>query len=87
MSERIRSLEDALQIQSSSSHPLLSRELLAIKQGIEAVGSGRGGNNEDTDEDELSGAFGTLSVTEDKTMRFLGATATDVCHYFFILIF
>ena len=39
MSERIRALEDALAVESSETHPLLSPELLAIKQGIDSIDS------------------------------------------------
>lgn len=80
MSERIRALEDALQNQSDDSHPLLSAELLSIKQGIEIVDPRLEDTKDDDVEEEMTGMFGTLSVSEGpgKSMRFLGATATDV---------
>lgn len=77
MSERISVLEDALQIQGGASHPLLSSELLAIKQGVDAVQPISQKAEDDEAEEELTDAFGTLSIREDKTMRFLGASATE----------
>ncbi|EJD00071.1 uncharacterized protein FOMMEDRAFT_148416 [Fomitiporia mediterranea MF3/22] len=76
MSERIRSLEDALQTQNGASHPLLSAELLAIKQGVD-MDRLRPERVTDGDvEQELVDAIGTLSVSEGRTMRYLGASAT-----------
>ena len=75
MSDRIRMLEDALQIECGQKHPLLTPELLAVKQGIVTS------NNmydEDSDTEEMRGSFGVLSVDENKSMRFLGATAVEV---------
>ena len=125
MSERIRALEDALQIEFSARnqearpalehlsdvdtsaddnsaariasrsmgavHPLLIPRMLDIKKDIDAfipdsqsgrlrLGEGGGG-----EEDALEGAasdmmtaFGTLSISDGKNMRFLGASATEV---------
>lgn len=79
MSERIRALEDALEIESGkSSHPLLSPEFLAIKQGIDVIDRHPDEDADNAAEDDLSGAVGTLSVSDGKTMRFLGASAADV---------
>ena len=78
MSERIRALEDALAVESSESHPLLSPELLAIKQGIDSIDSYADRADGDDAENEMLSAFGTLSVSEGKTMRFLGASAAEV---------
>lgn len=78
MSERIRALEDALAVESSETHPLLSPELLAIKQGIDSIDSYADRADGDDAENEMLSAFGTLSVSEGKTMRFLGASAAEV---------
>ncbi|KAI5118223.1 hypothetical protein M0805_000719 [Coniferiporia weirii] len=83
MSERIRALEDALHIETSTGlrsrpHALLAPELLAIKQGIDTYEIADSENKEkDEGEEELMSAFGTLSITDGHTMRFLGATATE----------
>ncbi|KAL5513473.1 hypothetical protein ACEPAH_3872 [Sanghuangporus vaninii] len=78
MSERIRVLEDALEIESGNTcHPLLAPEFLAIKQGIDVVDRRLHGKANDDGEEELAGAFGTLSVSDGKTMRYLGASAAD----------
>ncbi|KAH8110132.1 fungal-specific transcription factor domain-containing protein [Phellopilus nigrolimitatus] len=77
MSERIRALEDALQIESAAGsrglafHPLLAPDLLAIKQGVDVP------RPVEEEEEEMAGAFGTLSVSEGTSMRFLGASATE----------
>ena len=34
--------------------------------------------DEDSDTEEIRGSFGVLSVDENKSMRFLGATAVEV---------
>lgn len=80
MSERIRALEDALHNQCDDSHPLLSAELLSIKQGIEIVDPRLEDTRDGEAEEDMAGMFGTLSVSDGpgKSMRFLGATATDV---------
>ncbi|KAH8109667.1 hypothetical protein DFH11DRAFT_913070 [Phellopilus nigrolimitatus] len=76
MSERIRALEDALQVESAASsrglasHPLLAPELLTIKQGVAP-------QPVDEEEQGICDAFGTLSVSEGTSMRFLGASATE----------
>ncbi|THG92550.1 hypothetical protein EW145_g8678, partial [Phellinidium pouzarii] len=55
-------------------HPLLSPDLLAIKQSIDTFVP----KEKDVDEDEaLLTAFGTLSISDGQTMRFLGASATE----------
>ena len=87
MSERIRALEDALAVESSETHPLLSPELLAIKQGIDSIDSYADRADGEDAENEMLSAFGTLSVSEGKTMRFLGASAAEVsqctpCYYY-----
>lgn len=51
-------------------------ELLAIKQ---SMNDGEGEDGEVEEEgDELSGSFGTLSIDESRTMRYLGPAASDV---------
>ncbi|KAH8111232.1 hypothetical protein DFH11DRAFT_1616261 [Phellopilus nigrolimitatus] len=52
-------------------HPLLTPELLAIKQGVNVP------RPVEEEEEGLAGAFGTLSVSEGSSMRFLGASATE----------
>lgn len=79
--ERIRVLEDALALESearsgSGSHPLLTDELLAIKHSLTEDESESNGEEERSD--ELLGAFGTLSIDESKTMRYLGPAASEV---------
>ena len=79
MSERIRALEDALAVESNESHPLLSPELLAIKQGIDSIDSYADRADGDDAENEMLSAFGTLSISDGRTMRFLGASPINVC--------
>lgn len=88
MSQRIRQLEDALQIAqattSSHPHPLLSEDLLSIKSGVDDV---TGENvprkdaveDDDDDGDGVANAFGTLSVSEKGETRFVGRVAAEVC--------
>lgn len=82
MSQRIRQLEDALEIShssnsssSSQSHPLLREELLAIKRGID-VGTpntkGHKHDHEDPPTDEELEALGTLSISDQGYSRFIG---------------
>ncbi|KAH9944904.1 fungal-specific transcription factor domain-containing protein [Amylocystis lapponica] len=85
MSDRIRQLEDALTIlQSSTSreqHPLLRRDLLKIKSGLElhsAMNVSALDADEPPDEDEESqyiDAFGTLAVRDDGAATFYGRSA------------
>lgn len=74
MSNRICALEEALQIETSENHPLLSPELLAIKQGVRI-------NLFDPDEHDEQGEIpkaGTLAISEETGTRFLGASAVEV---------
>ncbi|OCB89593.1 hypothetical protein A7U60_g3191 [Sanghuangporus baumii] len=84
MSQRIRQLEDALQIAHSSvsgtPHPLLSDPLLAIKSGVDGL------TNEDNEkeeaevadeEEEMTTAFGTLTVADCGASRFVGRVAAE----------
>ena len=99
MSERIRQLEDGLQLahsaQSSQPHPLLSDTLLTIKKGVvqqqsrqqspEAVDS------EEGRESEVLETFGTLRIGDDGATRFLGPSAASevrcpLLHHIYILI-
>ncbi|EMD30510.1 hypothetical protein CERSUDRAFT_145919, partial [Gelatoporia subvermispora B] len=87
MSDRIRHLEDALAMLQSSvtrePHPLLSRELLAVKSGLElhsaAMRKADYTSAEDPggDEEEEQGidAFGTLAVRDDGAATFYGRSA------------
>ncbi|TDL26879.1 hypothetical protein BD410DRAFT_835987 [Rickenella mellea] len=74
MSERIRQLEDALEIQFAHSpvpHPLLREELLAVKriELNEPVERGQSPKEHDALED-----FGTLTVSDQGVSRFIGRT-------------
>ncbi|KAH8111005.1 fungal-specific transcription factor domain-containing protein [Phellopilus nigrolimitatus] len=78
MSQRIRQLEDALEIShstnSSSSHPLLREELLAIKRGIgPPVPPVLETEPEGLDGDTVE-AMGTMSISERGVSRFIGRT-------------
>lgn len=55
-------------------HPLLSPELLRIKNDADAFALV---HEEDTDTEMLK-SFGTLSISNGTTQRFLGASASDV---------
>ena len=77
---RIRQLEDALQIAhgslSSQLHPLLSEELLAVKAGIDAE---KPNIPEEANQDgEVSGAFGTLTISEHGESQFMGRAGSEV---------
>ncbi|KAL5513258.1 hypothetical protein ACEPAH_3656 [Sanghuangporus vaninii] len=74
MSQRIRQLEDALEIShsanSTSHHPLLREELLAIKRGVAPPAPpppSDGGPDNDYVE-----AMGTMSISERGISRFIG---------------
>jgi len=87
MSDRIRELEDSLAlIQSSVSrepHPLLSRDRLKIKSGLElhSAASRLGGDGlleeeeEEDEESEYIDSFGTLAVRDDGAATFYGRSA------------
>lgn len=93
MSDRIRLLEDALAILQSTvsgpdgePHPLLHRDLLAIKSSIElhSATQGGGGPGEDgidpdegvePDEEQYMDAFGTLAIHDDGAATFYGRSA------------
>lgn len=91
MSQRIRQLEDALEISHSSnstssataSHPLLREELLAIKRGIDVNALNASHHKHDRDdpqtEDELE-ALGTLSISDQGYSRYIGTGGGEVCH-------
>lgn len=81
MSQRIRQLEDALEIShtssspSNSSHPLLREELLAIKRGIDVntpTTTTRPREHEDPPTDDELEALGTLSISDQGYSRFIG---------------
>lgn len=91
MSQRIRQLEDALQISylaySQKRHPLLSDELLKIKSGIlytdnadtktspDALDTGSKFNDKDVS--AISSEFGTLSISEKGDTCFVGRSSTE----------
>ncbi|KAL5507235.1 hypothetical protein ACEPAH_6691 [Sanghuangporus vaninii] len=82
LSERVRTLEDALALESearggSGSHPLLTEELLEIKQCLSDDESEDDEEEEKEEADQLLGAFGTLSIDESRTMRYLGPAASE----------
>ncbi|KAG7453080.1 uncharacterized protein BT62DRAFT_45886 [Guyanagaster necrorhizus] len=74
MSQRIRSLEDALAILQASvseeRHPLLDDELLKIKFGAEAANRDRR-----PAETQAIDALGTLTLTDEGDMRYFGRSA------------
>lgn len=74
MSQRIRSLEDALAILqatiSEERHPLLEDELLKVKFGAEASKTDR--RSADT---QAIDALGTLTLTDEGDMRYFGRSA------------
>lgn len=83
MSQRIRQLEDALEISHSSttsnSHPLLREELLAIKRGVgpspAAVSESEADNDNAGAGDgtgEIEEAMGIMSISSRGFGRFIG---------------
>ena len=78
MSERIRLLEDALRSSTGPSHTLLSEDLLHVKDGIDSIFESETNDATDDEEGPVRAAFGTLSVSGEKTLRYYGRTATDV---------
>lgn len=84
MSKRIQQLEDALQVLqayvSSASHPLLSKELLEIK-------------NEDTLDDpeeipndteaDIHIDFGSLTISDEGNAHFVGRAGVEVTGFSF----
>ena len=78
MSERIRLLEDALRSSTGPSHTLLSEDLLHIKDGIDSVFESETNEAISDEEGSVRTAFGTLSISGEKTLRYYGRTATDV---------
>ncbi|KAH9931591.1 fungal-specific transcription factor domain-containing protein [Fomitopsis serialis] len=87
MSDRIRELEDSLALLQSSvsreTHPLLSRDRLKIKSGLElhSAASRLGGDGlfeeeeEEDEESEYIDSFGTLAVRDDGAATFYGRSA------------
>lgn len=81
MTDRVRALEDALASESKARgafelHPLLTNELLAVKHS--PVDDESEDENEGKPDQSLD-AFGTLSIDESETMRYLGPSASEVC--------
>ena len=78
--DRIAALEDALQISTSGNHPLLKQDLseTKIESTPELVDADSPSNSTDSAEDEISDAFGTLSIGRGKSLRFLGSSAVEV---------
>jgi DNA-binding transcriptional MocR family regulator len=86
MSQRIRQLEDALQIAqatiSSQPHPLLSEDLLSVKTGVDDVTGENVPPKEDLGDDEEEGminALGTLKVSAPGDSTFMGRVSAEVC--------
>ena len=83
--ERICTLEDALALESEArggpgSHPFLTEELLAIKRVADKDNDE--GKLEEDREEQILGEFGTLTINESRSMRYLGPGATEVlCIY------
>ena len=78
MSQRIRQLEDTVQImqgmQSNNPHPLLDEQFLQIKSFDIDDEAGQ-----DTKENaELSDAFGTLTISDKGEVRFIGKLSSEV---------
>ncbi|KAL5504537.1 hypothetical protein ACEPAH_7198 [Sanghuangporus vaninii] len=80
LSNRIRQLEDALQIShstvSSAPHPLLAEDLLQIKN--RAVASTSTKADSDLIDSDLVDSFGTLAVTNRGTELYLGGPSHDL---------
>ncbi|TDL25160.1 hypothetical protein BD410DRAFT_627633 [Rickenella mellea] len=77
MSERIRQLEDALLLATSrwpKPHPLLRDDLLSIKSGYD---TGNTEKRDDSQQDDLTGEVGTLTVSDDGSARFIGPTGAS----------
>lgn len=80
MSQRIRQLEDALEIShsanSATSHPLLCDDLLSIKRGIgpaiPTVPEENDGEGKEGQEGEFVDAMGTMSISDRGVSRFIG---------------
>ncbi len=81
MSERIRQLEDALQLahsaQSSQPHPLLSENLLSVKNGVVQQTPPETNDDEQGPELDILETFGTLRIGDDGGTRFLGPSAAS----------
>ena len=77
MSDRIRQLEDALEISHSSNsshnHPLLREELLSIKRGV-APSNTAPEVEADGPEGDYVEAMGTMSISQRGVSRFIGRT-------------
>lgn len=84
MSERIRQLEDALQIAqivvSPTPHPLLSKELLMIKHGIDDLEDKELNSSKPKDDAEADvfSEFGTLTISEQGETQFFGKSGAAV---------
>lgn len=76
MSQRIRQLEDALEIShsanSTSHHPLLREELLAIKRGVGPTTTPANEQETDGPEGSCVEALGTMSISDRGVSRFIG---------------
>lgn len=100
MSDRIRLLEDALAILQSTvsgsdgePHPLLHRDLLAIKSSIELHSATQGEDSIEAEE-EAEGpeehyidAFGTLALHDDGAATFYGRSAGSEVSLYITIIF
>lgn len=86
---------------SDTIHPLLTPTLLEIKYGVDALAiaadeiqnadeSIRNEIDSNSTASEMISAFGTLSISDGRSMRFLGTSATEVglfyIKYLFIMI-
>ncbi|KAJ3761423.1 hypothetical protein EV360DRAFT_37822, partial [Lentinula raphanica] len=84
MSDRIRSLEDALSILHASTgsqepHPLLQRDLMNIKSGLDLHAAVQPDGNkvkeEELEDSQYIDAFGTLAIRDDGASTFYGRSA------------
>lgn len=84
MSERIQQLEDALQISqivaSPTPHPLLSKELLMIKHGIDDLEDRNiiASKPEADAEADVFSEFGTLTISDQGETQFYGRSGAAV---------
>ena len=77
MSDRIRQLEDALEVlqreRTDQSHPLLHKDLLAIKNlGDTDPAERTDAHGQALSIEELDDAFGTLAISQSGVSHFVG---------------
>lgn len=84
MSDRIRQLEDSLEVlqreRSNRPHPLLQKELLDIKF-LDNATDVQGSSEHSNDVDELDDTFGTLAISESGVSQFVGRSGGTEVSY------